>query len=469
MTRLLPFTVAIMIFFVALVVIIPHQAATFDSPTSIERLAIEQLDGSLRFYNVDNSGKFTLLIELNEFGFRSAYSYSYHRWDIFSPSSIVISPDGQRFAFAAVRDLEPETTTLFIYTIGDSNVQEVPIPGLASLRWSPLAPNYDAILLAPPDPYLVLEMVLRLDGLYLYNLVSDDLSKITYPAYYRSIDWLPNGHQIIASRLESRCESPCVFSDDLYITDLDGSLGPRLTDIAFRLLLDIPDFWLDSCYIQKPTWSAINKRFYFTVDCRFSGYDISHDVVYSVDLIGNTRLEVNLLTEYSEDWYINVSRIYPSSDSEDVYVVASGKIRDESDGYDTETWRVYRITSAGQSEMVAELKDVSSAIRATALSPDEKWLAVGGASSGVHLSLVNLITGEVLPQQFMYMQNSVFELDWLDNEHLLVSEFIYITEQGYEPFAVWILDIATGHRTNVTADMEGLVWIIRKRDTPSIR
>ncbi len=427
-------------------------------PNNIDRVAIQVHNNQLYLLNVDDMGQVTPLIALSEFELPQARTTN-ATWEIPSPSQIVVSPDGNHIAFTALQYSIPEVTSLFIYTLGQPELHQVAIPGLASLSWSP---DSSSILLLSVGIYA--EVSLQVHEIYLYDLATDGLAQLTDTPNLveRSIRWFPDSQRIIYTGDVTSCNLPCISINNLYVLDSSDLSTEMLTDLGTQLLLDMPDFWLDRCYTQNPIWSDINARFYFTVSCNYSGGDLFYDVIYSVDLTGNSRLEINLLPDFSEDYYVNVESIYPSSNSDDVYVVASGKPSGSQYGFGSNTWRLYRITTAGQSELVAQDVATFNYITATALSPDEEGFAISGVESGEYLFLVDLSSGQALPQA--PTQDNVFDLDWLDSEHLLYMEFSF-GDDGSQPLATWELDITTGNRTETTIGLEGLVWVRSRSST----
>jgi hypothetical protein len=271
---------------------------------------------------------------------------------------------------------------------------------------------------------------------------------------------MPDGQRVIAPRESDNCDSPCFRATDLHIFDFGHSSDRPFTILNDQLPREsLYDARLTSCRSQRAVWSADNERFYYIVRCGQSSF--SRDLLYSTDLHGNNRLEANFLSAYPDDESAYIDAVFPPTSKHDLIVVTSGQlryqVRERPDFY---TWRVYRVRSADEWEMVAHDTESADFISASKLSPDGRWVALGG--NNPYVTLIDVATGRTT---FRNGFSNIFRLEWVDNMHLLVIESL--GDYWSNPMDTWLLDITTGERVNLTEDMEGRVWIIPTQDTPS--
>jgi hypothetical protein len=433
-----------------------------------ESIAI-QFDGdAINLYRVDSAGNFAPMDSLNGFYIRGV-GFSSGEWEIARGSDIVLSPDRQQFAFTAASNLTRETM-LFIYRVGENDFQRIAIPGLGQVIWSP---DGSDILLTQPDTlfdgsYSILEEA------YLYTLASNSLTLLVNGQNIALADfvWLPEGETIVYEGGLSACAvQPCTPVRDLYTIDRQRQITHQLTDLSAiietALALDAMTF--SFCDVEHPTWSMFNERLYYSLDCEDGG-GFTFSTLMSVRLNGESRLEGQLASSFPGAIRAEIIDIHPSPDSDAVFLSAAVSSEEVVNGFNTirGSWNVMGNSAPGVLNLLASrtFDDLSEApVQASAMSPDAGYLLLGGglldgmtlAATG-YLATVDLTTGQITEHP---ADKAVCDVEWVDDQIARYRQFDSACSNGFRiPIGTWLLNIANATQTEITADLNGFVWVL---------
>lgn len=376
------------------------------------------------------------------------------------PSDITLSPNGQFIAFTTYSHYMPsERASLYLYSLKDSALHRIDIPGLALPLWSP---DSSAVLLVPPPYYGQDTYDMQVHDAYLYTISSDRVIRITHTTtegYKNSFYWLPDNEHIIYSK----------GGRDFYVTDRQGQHETRFTN---AISLHLPTYNYVICRTRSPQWSAAHQRLYFVAGCSSEGEDDGHDSLHSISLTGgDERLELDLHALYPDDYYgTEISNFYLDPVGTGIYIVVRAQTQYfagsgiDYQAYDEVVWRVGYLNEAGDWRLIAEKStpDLTSSMAfAAALSPSGKYLAVAGnlmqPEQGL-LSVVNTQTGQLLDVE---SAKSICAVRWLNDQELLYTEFNgHCGTSIPEPYKLQMLDIKTSHTADVFTNLSGMVWML---------
>ncbi len=439
----------------ALFAILILSPASAQPSQMVEHLVVQAEDGRLNLLSANDRGQLSSLGSIEGFQL-NLFGDSTHlvEWEITLPSQIVPSPDGRRVAFTAYSFARQETA-LFVFTPGQSDLIQVHLPGLASLSW---LPDSAGILLYPPGIYTGRNNI-EINDIYFYQMASGDFTVLTNTPRHReqSVTWLPEVQRVLHSGPDTACSPPCVSASDMYLTTLDGQ-STALTDLGAQLPIDIPDNPYGFCRGRHPVWSDANFRVYYVANCHYPGGDLPYDLLYSADISGNNRLEANLPALFPDDEFIGIVGIHPTSDGQ-VYVVTASFNHYISGGF-SDIWRVLLVTAPNQVKIVVDPRTAVPNPVVTALSPNETRLALSSQWDNGYLVVVKLGSGQYrqLPTT---LSGNICDMKWLDAQRILGVEYGGGCDNAYrQPGDAYIFNVDTGLSDNITAGLDGIVWLL---------
>lgn len=145
------------------------------------------------------------------------------------------------------------------------------------------------------------------------------------------------------SEANPNCTAPCIRSVDLFWLDLPTQTASRLTDIGRQLLNEVSAETLQYYSVCSPgrlNWSPSNRRVYYAITC-FDGGDQPHSYLYSTDLMGDHRLEVDLPSLYPEDLYTVIVGTHVTEDT--IYFVVESETRPQSGALEFTSWLIFPV------------------------------------------------------------------------------------------------------------------------------
>ncbi len=442
------------VFGILLACIIVSPAFAQPSPAA-KYLVVQATGGRLNLFTANNQGELSSFGSIEGFQLHLFGDSNYPvEWEITLPSQIVPSPDGKHVAFTAYSFAQRETA-LFVFTQGQSDLIQVRLPGLASLRW---LPDNDGILLYPPHIYTG-RTEIEVSDIYLYRLVSGSLVALTRTPEDREggTTWLAVVQQVLYTGPESVCSKPCVSAYDFYLATLDGQ-STALTNLGAQLPADVPGNPYGFCWALHPVWSDANSRMYYVASSHYPGGDLPYQLLYSTDINGNNRLEANPPALFPDDEFIVIVGIHPTSDGQ-VYVVTASFNHDIPGGF-ADIWRVLRITAPNETEIVVDPGMAVPNPVVTALSPDETRLALSSQWTNGYLVIVDLASGQ-FTQLPTTLSKNICEMRWLDTRRILGVEYGGGCDNAYrEPGEAHIFNVETGSSEIIATGLDGIVWLL---------
>lgn len=427
--------------------------------TQIDRLVVQQLDDEINVYSVSDGGSLSFLTTLSDFTLFDPDARHTKTWEIVEATDLVVSPDGQHFAFTVFG----RSTALFIYTVGETGLQQMDTQGLATVKWSP---DSSAILLAPLEKYFDW----RLESAYVYKLDSETLAQLpdTPEGSGKNFYWLPDGNRIVYWDVGRFCAEPCVHASDIHMIDVDGQNTVVLTDLTAQLTEDTDTSRYLGCYGGAMAWSEAQQRLYYAVRCLDHG-EYGHNLLYSVSLSGgDNRLEVDL------------SLLFPNHHATAVGGVFAGNIGGLFDGGDgdvfavvesvmPERWRILRMNQSGAlSVMVDEqlFAQEDPQLFSTQISSNKQIIVMNGwGRRNGYLAVADLSTGDVTVHA---TENPVCLVEMLNRMEILYTEFSESCYDGSRvPVGTWRLRIDPDSRRIpfLTTPLEGTVWVLPLPET----
>lgn len=226
---------------------------------------------------------------------------------------------------------------------------------------------------------------------------------------------------------------------------------------------DIPDHSYGWCRTSAPAWSQANARIYYTVQCYHPGGDLEYDLLYSVSSSGDNRLEANLPAIFPDDLFITIAGTHLTSNGHVIVATASHNVY--ITGGFTEHWRVLRVSSPNQVEIMVNPDTASPYPITTELSPDERRLALSSQWEDGYLVIVNLSSGQTT--QFpTNLAGSICEMAWLNEQEILALEYIRGCNNVFRrPNAKLVFNIDTGASRQIAGQLDGIVWMLLRAET----
>lgn len=421
---------------------------------------VMQVSDHLAFYHLQADGQLTAIGTLpTTIGL---YDHLDAEWLIPSYSYIVPSPDCQYIAFVASSNWQTHEFALFLYSMIDDNLKQVELPGLGFLHWSP---DSDSIVISR-NPY----SATSIEGVYLYDLLSDRVATLWDGLTFGPILWTPDSEYIVYLGEIDSCESSCVSGRNLIAVRRTGL--DRITLTNFREQLQQPTMGIYSvCNPSELVWNNRQHRIFYSLACGTVDDERRLDMVYSVSLNADNRLEAKLEPLFPNDTESIISDVIPVGNS--VYVTVDGLaqpgISSIPDGYGA-----IRLLRIDQPQAVVIVQDQifnvflrRNMIQAE-LSPDQQHIAfigydVGRDAAGIHDGYVivyDLSNGQIAAEKRTAEQ--VCSVEWVDNDHFVYTEF---PESQCAPHSApgnsYLFDLKTGEEQRINHP-DSLLWVLLK-------
>jgi hypothetical protein len=284
--------------------------------------------------------------------------------------------------------------------------------------------------------------------------------------------WLPDSETIFFENGYGTCTvQPCTPVRDLYTINKLEQLPSQLTDltaaIATELALDIMS--LSSCGVEHPIWSPFTNRLYYSLDCEDSG-GFTFSTLMSVSLTGENRVEGQLVDFIPAAIRTQIVDIHPSPRSDAVYLSASSSSEEVVNGFNIikGSWQVLQNTAPGLLNLLASqtFDDESEPpVQTSAQSPNADYLMLGGGvldgstlTTSGYLATVDLTSGQVTEYQ---ADEAICDIEWVNGQTVRYRQFNSACSNDFRiPTATWLLDIMDGSQINITADLDGFVWVL---------
>ncbi|MCB9460540.1 MAG: PD40 domain-containing protein [Anaerolineaceae bacterium] len=410
-------------------------------------LVLRQTDTQLEFLNLNADGSTTLVGSIPGLGL---YPNLGSTWSILVPIDVAPSPDGEQVAFTAMNGITlGNPTVLFIVDLNPVRVRQFEIPDIASVTWSP---SGDAILLGPPSHYIG-ERIGESGEIYLFNIANETLSLViaseenSIVSYIDEVLWSPDGQRIV---MVYDIPSADRFVEEIALINRDGTSFQPLTNMADLTPETITNnygyvVYRDVCFIEKIEWSESNARFYYAQVCGEAPFQSI--AVYSVDLSGNNRIELDLAAYFSENFGLDFTgqkftNLLVAEDT--IWLV----VRESKSTLNLD---IIRISGPNNAEIVASYPDQIASF--AAISEGKTGIAIttaSGVSSEQFVLDVDIATDQINTLTLPKNENGlVCQVVWLDNETIIVSEDEnYIcaprAPQTYRPSSAFIWRPDTG-------------------------
>jgi|GEM_PF-1279426 len=450
---------------IALCCVMSLQAQSSTQPVSI---AVDT-SGNFRFFRLDSAGNLISAIDLSsEF---AVYPDLHASWIVLSEGELQVSPQRNKVAFVAYRAVPGSTfqeAALFVVDLTQLSVRQIAVPGAFDVQWSSAE---DQLLLtrsdAAGDIAAVSQPLLNPEA-YLLNLTTESLSQIprTSGEQRRAYQWLDN-QRLVYSTLIDDCTGNCVRAYDLLIYDIATQVSQRLSRIGESIGTvvgaDVIQFYA-ICYPNSLEWSEANARLYYVVDC-IDTSDQIQSFLYSTDLTGSDRLELNPTSLIDDGFYNTIRTVHVIGAS--VFVSIDSEIRPPSSGPRAmfTQWLLVAL-DAQQVRTVSELRfsgPSSSALHVVEFSSDGTYAALGGldwtSDLPGYVTILNVSDGETVFQT--HSQGVICNIDWLSPNDLVYTSFESACNAiSNTPIETWLLNVTTNTQESVSNGDGAVVELI---------
>jgi len=389
-----------------------------------------QTEEGVAIYNINESGNISFVTTFQDFALGEAINPTL--WFIPNPEYMTNSSSGEYITFSAIQGAD---YALFIYKLSDNSFVQIPLTDLAIPYWSP---DSTSIILVLND--------LR-KGTYVYNLEDNSLIRTGGGA---NISWLPDSSGLIFIGGGSSCQEDCPYTtSDLYVTDRFGDNKRALTDLASEIGL------INPITICSPTWSNVNRRIYYMVGCSGGG-DVFHKYIYSVDLNGNNRLEMDLDNLFLGEEYVKIMGIYPEIQNNGVYIAMRSQ---------NGILRFMLLNSPNDIEIIYAENLHGQYLSHSLNSVSMRFMAFSNESyqKNGYLKIFNIYDIDLI-REIMFDQANVCELNWLNDTVLLYSVLSNIRCLNATPDSAYTYEIyntETNVITQLPQNISDIIWIIR--------
>ena len=397
----------------------------------------------------------------------SLYQRGETEWVIPSPQHIVISPTGDRIAFVATYEFID--TSLFWFDIGQTDLQQVEIPGLGFPEWSP---NGQMLILH--SEYMMIDQYLNLNDAYLYVFADNSLNLLPNPlnsSLRSGFRWLSN-QQILYLGRSSDCDEPCIWSSDLFLLTLDLITAVKLTDIGQQIPNSIAEDVIEYysfCLVDMDQLQVLNDLIYYVVTC-FDTTDQAFSFLYSVDLDRNNQLHANVPSMYTDNFYMVIRNLQAVNDI--IYFAVESQTRPQIGGLEAifGNWRVFSMVSDQMPVLISESRFAGSA---HANLFDIDWFSsqnqlIQGGRGNIdesvtnrmgYYEIINVNTGQMILQGEL-INEIICTVEWIDDTHVLISTDIGNCRTFGSPASIITLDILTGVQIDISDEFEGEIWLL---------
>lgn len=370
--------------------------------TSWYRIAVQTSD-RFAFYAVDNIGNYSLIRDFGtQFG---VFAFNIGEWTIPTTSDIVPSPDGRFIALVAAKS---ERIALFIYDLKEDRLKETPIEGYASLVWSP---DNSAIALIPAERFALFPPALL--NLSVYELSTDTLEVLT--SAREPVFWTQDGLSLLYNNSFDWFKIDKTSQNIIRLTNLYEQIPANLAHTAYSSI---------GCATQLGEWSKTSSRLYYVLTC-VNDDERRQNLIYSLSADGDNRLELDVLAVFPNDYDHAITNLITLNSG--VYAAITGRPLID-DVYHT-AWRVIRITHPDETEIVYEMlfpPPMSRRLTGFDVSPTGERFILSGITYdnneiGSYMAVIN--QSGVMPAQAYEFEQTFCDLDWLDAQHLIMTEY----------------------------------------------
>lgn len=368
---------------------------------------------------------------------------------------ISASPDNRYIAFTAV-DFEAKSYLYVFDTETATTSHQIEIPFMSWIAWSP---DSMKIMLRFTAAYYDLE---DNPELFIYDLALETLTQITDVPSLRYVEtsvWSPDSTYVIFSKICEECSS---LADNLYYVDINGENTRQLTHLEDETIS------YNSVGICQITWNPLNQRWYYEVGCRAP--EESGDVLYSVDLEGNNRLEDDLPIRFDRldlglgRYGTDVFSLLPTPTG--IYTI--NQISNGGEDY------IIEVQHFGDAESIQTLASLTlpylhfyKYLEYAGFSPDGRRIAIVGDEilDDIHGKAVytfDLASGEfmfhtvILPEQ----SQPICRINWQNDHALLIETRTNQSCGNPEQYSkIWSLDLETNQFMQIATNLEGIVGV----------
>jgi len=388
---------------------------------TIERLAIQTLNGQVMIYIIDEVGQVTEATEANQTINTAMVDFS--PAILQSPSDVVISPDGTSIAFVAYSLDGSNQVILFVYSFEDNTIVSISLPGYGLAEWSS---NGGSILLKPPLAE-GFELYTILSDIYIYNLDQAALTQVTNTPTgrnERNVHWIPSTTTIVFSSEFQLCNTSCTNSvQNLFAVETDGTGHRQITDLD--IVLPVEPIPYGKCLTQDVRWNLLDQRLYFVVSCE----DGDRELLMSTTLAGAVQLEMNLsalfpATEISQYTQLQVSDYHIGLLNNRVIVVTSVEENWLDSPTTVKSVHVYHLIDTNILEIFTATIPVELFFSTSDINIVSNTLGIGffdaTSAAGGALQAVNLTSGT--QTQLLSTGKRVCNLTWLDENRIVYDQ-----------------------------------------------
>ena len=262
------------------------QLPSIQAQGTVNRLAVQTTNGQVSVYTLNSTGEVTSLEAANQ-TINSAIA-ELEPAALQSPLDIAIAPDGSQIALMVYSVDGSNLADLLVYSFEDNSLASIPLPGYGTLQWSPAS---NVVLLSPPS-FDSFDLFNVLGDIYIYDPSQASLQQITNnpsEAPEQNTLWIPGSNTIVFSSGFQPCQTSCIGAvQNLFAIQTDGSDLRQLTDLDASLPIEAVPY--SACLPQKLAWDAEASRVVYVVSCD----DTDRELLFSVSLLGDNRLDLNL-------------------------------------------------------------------------------------------------------------------------------------------------------------------------------
>lgn len=414
-----------------------------------DQLVVEFRDQQITLYTIDAAGEKHPM----EAATRALSSVLWPQTNLLLPARnrIWMSPNGSLIAFVTTSYDDGSPANLHLYDIASDRMENVEIPAIADVYWSP---NSDYIVLAPPR--YIFDMP-TLEDLYLYELSTKTIKQLTNTPDEQvetGITWLPDDETIVFAGHTEDCQQACTgYVENLYSISRNKGNENKLTDLGTQLPM-LGNNVYHSCDVRAVAWSESDKRILYEASC-----DENYNLLFSTDLSGDNRLEIDLPALFPGEEQLWIHNIYKNPSTNELVVTTSGLEIDPHTGDNHERVRVLKQSTNGNvSTLYSSEVFGTFHFSSSDLSEDGNLLVMGFADHSLNhkgiLRLVNLTDGTQMLER--NTESSVCSVTWRQNSMVVYEPVSYGSCTSVSD-SVWLWD--TQNDTIHSTGIEGVVYV----------
>lgn len=430
-----------------LFMVAPVVSAQTAEPQAFHIVVVRQIGTSTQILDLKPDGTLTFVTELVGV---VLWNTDGAEWTVQAQYDIAPSPDGQNVAFTALSS--ENEAILFVVSLNPLRVNQYAAPGIASLQWSPAN---DALLLSGPNALLDSRKTPVLIDTYVFDLVTHAFTLVIEESSTTRVSflkWLPDGQNIVYVATSRGIPMP-----ELFKVNRNGSSRQRLTNLKLQATQSI-DFTKPSnrsaCRITQIKWSR-DGRLYYVLDC-FAFDRARLPSLFSVDMAGNNRLELDLASLFPDELEpesegFTVVDFFPDTANGSRYLVIN------TPAYEMQ---VLRLNTPSQVDVIARLANYEG--YPAALSPDGSQFAVTTGhevltGSNPVIALFDLTTGQIKTTTLLLGDQEPCGVQWQNDDVVLAYQGIEcvlgVSSFGVHGIFVW--DTANDTLKYITPEVGG--------------